>query len=236
MNQPSHDKDPNRPEHESSGLFSDDYEVKRENPYLKKNREKTAQAAKIAKEPKDPKEPKEPKIKKQKPVSPSARQSSPAASETDEEAGRRRTFSDFIFEHVKLLTAILTCIVILSLVIITDVTGWIEDYRIKQEQKDKTPLTLAHLRALCDRGQNILWTDMTGYARFDTDVTDDSVTWKFKVIASDYSDAELEVWISGVDTAHAPTYAYLYDLMTGERMNLNKDNLDLFLDKLEELN
>ncbi len=204
----------------SSDSLSEDTppEVKRENPYLRKNREKPQ------KPPKSPKAPREP--------------ASSAVPATDgETAGNgNRTFSQFIFEHVKLLTAILTCLVILSLVIITDVTGWIEDYQFKQEQKDKTPLTLSRVRALTDRGQDIIWDDLANYARFDTDAQDDSVTWKFKVVNTGIEGAELELWISGVNTSHTPTYVRLYDMMSGESMDLNKQNLDLFLDKIEEMN
>ncbi len=220
MNSSNRDNETERPESESEGLFSDPSPVKRENPYLRKNREKAVKADKT------------PKPKKE--VSPRPVNSEGGNDPVEEEA-RKRTFSDFMFEHVKLITAVATCLVILSLVIITDVTGWVEDIRLKQEQKDKTPLTLAHVRALCDRGQNIVWSDMTGYARYDAESVEDSITWKFKVNNTGLANAELEIWMSGVDTAHAPTYVYLYDLMSGERIDLNKDNLDLFLDKLEAL-
>ncbi len=250
MNQPNRDKDTETTEVTSDGLFGDTPPVKRENPYLRKNREKAAKAASetdtavsdasasdTASSDKAPAKRENPYLRKNREKAVKAEKTHTAPqdipADEDDEGGRRRTFSDFIFEHVKLITAIATCLVILSLVIITDVTGWVEDIKMKQEQRDKTPLTLAHVRALCDRGQNITWQDLTGYVRMDTDVTDDSVTWKFKVGKTGLKEADLELWISGVNTTREPTYVYLYDLMAGERIDLNKDNLDLFLDRLE---
>ncbi len=227
-----------QPDHES------EYEVKRENPYLRKNRKKNAES----KSKESPHEPAADSIAE--PVtdapsvsenestpapSPRRRQSAAkdrATSSHSSEGDHKSTFSDFIFEHIKLFTAILTCLLILSLVFITDVTGWLNDIKVKLEQNDKTPLTLSHVRALTNRGDYITWIDMTDFVRYDTDVVDDSITWKFKVNAADLPDAELELWISGVDTDHSPTYVYLYDFNTGERMNLNKDHLDVFLDKI----
>ncbi len=234
MNEPNRDQENKLTEVESDGLFPSEPETRRENPYLRKNREKAAQAAKAEKA-KQKKE-KKPRSAVEPPADAQESTKDPSPNpiqDPDDTPARRRTFSDFIFEHIKLITAVLTCLCILSLVIITDVTGWVEDIKMKQEQKDKMPLSLAHVRALCDRGQNIIWSDMTAYVRFDTDVTDTSVTWKFKVVNTDLKNAELELWISGVNTALTPSYVYLYDLMSGERIDLNKENLDLFLDKLE---
>ncbi len=198
---------------QSGGLFGEEIEVKRENPYLRKNKVKNTSP------------PKPPKPKREKPVKESS--AAEPDGEDDREGGRRRTFSDFIFEHVKLITAILTCLVILSLVFITDVTGWIEDIRLKQEQEDKIPLTMAHVRALNERGDPITWSDMSRYVRYNVTDADQSITWTFKV-----KDTDFEVWISGVDTAHDPVYVYLYDFETDTRMDLNKDNIDVFLQKL----
>ncbi len=136
----------------------------------------------------------------------------------------KRTFSDFWFEHVKLFVAILTAIAVLSLVIITDVTGWVDDIREKIAQKETVPLSMEHVRALSDRGA-ITWEDMRRYERYNTNTANESVTWCFYVEGTHY-----EVWISGVDTAQNPTYVYLYDMSTGEHMDLQKDILDLFLD------
>ncbi len=194
------------PASESGGLFSDDFEsqpVKRENPYLRKNKEKTTRAP-------------EPE-----------RESAPPPPSDTPAVPRHRTVSDFIFEHVKLFTAILTVVVILSLVLITDVIGWVADIREKQEQADKTPLTLRHIEALWMREDPVTWGDLAGYVRYRENRAEDSITWYYQVKGT-----ALELWISGAGTTYNPTYVYLYDLDSGERMDFNKDDLYLFLDKL----
>ncbi len=142
--------------------------------------------------------------------------------------GKRRSFSDFVFEHIKLFAAVLTALVVLSLVIITDVTGFVRDIREDIAQKDKIPLSMKHLYALWERGTPITWEDMRRYVRYNTNTANESVTWYFEVEGTDY-----EVWISGVNTAQNPTYVYLFDMSTGDRMDLQKDNLDFFLDSAD---
>ncbi len=212
MNQP--EREPNRDPQEGSesgGLFSDDYEIKRENPYLRKNRHKA--------EPEGSTKP----PRRSKPATGDAPTD---ATEADAPHRRRRTFSDFIFEHIKLIAAVLTALVVVSLVIITDVTGWIEQLQAYQIQQDKKDLTMAHVRALVEKEDPIIWSDLTDYARYNTSTAENSVTWYFEVKGTTY-----ELWISGMDTTMSPKYVYLYDLSTGDRMDLNRDNqLDRFLD------
>ncbi len=211
MNEPERDanRTPEEPT-ESGGLFSDDYEVKRENPYLRKNRQKRKAA----------------ETSMSAPTSRTEEESPSAESEPTAAPRARRTASDFLFEHVKLIAAVLTALVVISVVIITDLTGWVETIREKQEQADKTPLSMNHLRALVERDDPITWSDLSGYVRYKTNVSENSVTWHITVEGTAY-----EVWISGVDTALKPTYVYLYDLSTGDRMDLTKDDdLDRFLD------
>ncbi len=227
------DRDPNRasqeepaPEvsNEAGGLFSDDYEVKRENPYLRKNRSKPEPAPKPLKPSKTtniPKTPRQPS--KTGSSAPASGHAAPMEPETGYR--RRRTFSDFLFEHVKLFVAILSILLVISLVIITDLTGMVDHLREKREEENKLELTMKHVQALTDRGAPITWSDMARFQRYNTSRADNSVTWYFEIPGTVY-----EVWISGVDTEHLPTYVYLYDLSTGDRMDLNKDDLDRFLD------
>ncbi len=218
------DRDP-QTSNESGGLFSDDYtEVKRENPYLRKKKDKPAP------------EPKPEKPQKSRPVKPEKTAvSAPdrvsfgspvhdSIASATESPRKRKTLADFYFEHVKLITAVVTIILVLSLVVITDVVGFVQDFAERQEQKDKIPLTMAHVEALAEKSEPVTWSDMARYARFNISTGEDSVTWYFEVQGTDF-----EVWISGVSTAKPPTYVQLRNLMTGEYMDLNKDNFDLFM-------
>ncbi len=219
------DRDP-KPE---GGLFSEDYESpKRENPYLRKNREKS----KPAREPKPKKEPRSVKTRADKLTddkTPSdaslhtVRESSdPAVG--DEGYRHRRTVSDFLFEHAKLIAAVLTICVVLSLVLITDVVSWLESTITAAQDDEKEPITLTYVEGLTEKAEPITWSDFTRFRR-ETMTTDNSVTWVLEVEGTDF-----EVWISGVGTQYAPTYVYMYDMNTGERMDLNEDDFRLFVD------
>ena len=195
------------------GLFSDDYEApKRENPYLKKNREKA----------KAEKAPKPAKPKREKPISPV-----PAEDVTEDTAEegyvRKRTFSDWMFEHVKLIATIATVLVVLSLVLITDVVGMVEDLIVQSQQADKEELTLTYVKGLSEKSAPITWSDLDQFRR-DESAADGSVTWMISVKGGAY-----EVWISGVSTSKQPTYVYLFDMKTGDRMILGQDNFDAFI-------
>ena len=106
---------------ETEGLFQENETPKRENPYLKKNREKAKPEKTSVRE--------------------SERSFAPAAAPAQGEGKigytSKRTFSDWMFEHVKLIATIATILVVLSLVLITDVVGMIEDMVFQTQQSDK---------------------------------------------------------------------------------------------------
>ena len=185
-----------------NGLFSDDYEPpKRENPYLKKNREKA-------------------RLQKSSELQPPKR-TPPVGSEGGYTC--RRTFSDWMFEHVKLIATIVTIIVVLSLVLITDVVGAVERAIAKSKQADKQEITLTYVEGLSELGQPITWNHLEEFRRDETKAKD-SVTWMLPVKGTDY-----ELWISGYSTDKAPVYVYLFDMRTGDRLVLGKEDLDAFV-------
>ncbi len=198
-NEPNRDREPT-----SEGLFPDESytEVKRENPYLRKNRKKV-----------------EPQSQKT---------GSPLAESTDDtpldDAGEHRR-SNFFFEHVKLITAILTSLVILSLVFVTDIVDIVQNFATRQEQADQSPLTMDYVEALTHKSEPIIWEDLSRFRRYDSSEAKNSVTWFFKVSGTPY-----EVWISGVSTKQTPTYVHLYDMTSGRVLDLNKGNLSDFLE------
>ena len=193
------------PQDSRDGLFPEEEQApKRENPYLKKNRE-------AAKSPKSKKE-------------------SPAYTEIDraesDEDGyvRKRTFSDWMFEHVKLIASIATILVVLTLVLITDVVDVVEDLITQSQQADKEELTLTYVHGLSEKSSPITWADLDPFRRDETKA-DSSVTWMIPVEGTQY-----EVWISGVSTSKQPVYIYLYDMKTGDRMVLGEENFEAFVE------
>ena len=212
--------DNDRNQNEDGGLFFEDYETpKRENPYLRKNREK-AKSEKSKPE----------KPKREKPVPP-AEPSDERPAENPAEVSaegegyvRKRTFSDWMFEHVKLIAAIATVLVVLALVLITDVVDVVEDLITQSQQADKEELTLTYVKGLSEKPAPITWSDLDKFRRDETRA-DGSVTWMIEVRGTAY-----EVWVSGVDTVRQPLYVYLYDMETGDRMILGKEDLDAFIE------
>ena len=212
----------NRDPSEEGGLFSENYEVpKRENPYLKKHREKAkAEKAEKAAQP-----------KREKPVRAAEEvtlPSDPVESEDivpadGEESPRKRTFSDRMFEHVKLIATIATVLVVLSLVLITDVVGVVEDLIYQSQQASKEELTLTYVQGLAEKSTPITWDDLDKFRRDETKAAD-SITWMVPVKGSGY-----EVWISGVSTSKRPTYVYLFDMKTGDHMVLGADDFEAFI-------
>ena len=195
------------------GLFSDDYETpKKENPYLKKNREKAR--AEVSSKP-----------RRERPAREEVSREAPTVSETDDGRGytHKRTFSDWMFEHVKLIATVATVLVVLSLVLITDVVGMVEDLITQSQQADKEELSLNYVKGLAEKATPITWTDLEKFRR-DESKAADSVTWMLPVEGTAY-----EVWISGIGTTRAPTYVYLYDMNTGDRMVLGQDDFDAFI-------
>lgn len=216
---------------QNGGLFSDEYEApKRENPYLKKNRDK-AKAEKAPKPPKEKKskaapEPESPYVAvEDKPLYPEEKR--PAATPAREEGGyvRKRTFSDWMFEHVKLIATIATILVVLSLVLITDVVGVVENLITQSQQADKEEITLTYVKGLSEMGQPIAWQNLDKFRRRESKATD-SITWMLEVEGTDY-----ELWVSGVSTDKPPVYVYLYHMRTGDRLVLGEEDFDRFIEE-----
>ena len=209
---------------QNGGLFSDEYETpKRENPYLKKNREK-------AKAEKAPKPPKEKKTKPAEADSPYvAVEDKPAytpAPPIREEEGytRKRTFSDWMFEHVKLIATIATVLVILALVLITDVVDVVHNLVTQTQQAEKEEISLTYVKGLSEKSEPITWGDLERF-RHDQTKASDSITWMLPVRDTDY-----ELWISGVSTDKPPVYVYLYDMRTGDRLVMGGEDFDAFIE------
>ena len=212
---------------QNGGLFSDEYEApKRENPYLKKNRD-MAKAEKT-------------KAKKEKPAEVAsayvATEDKPMAAEeapvsrpvytlAREEGGyvRKRTFSDWMFEHVKLIATIATILVVLSLVLITDVVGIVENLITQSQQADSEAISLTYIYGLTQKSEPIQWRDFEKF-RHKVSKADDSVTWKLEV-----GDTQYELWVSGADMSKPPSDVWLIDWNTGDRMILGEDDLEQFL-------
>ena len=202
------------------GLFSDDYEVpKRENPYLKKNRVK-AKTEKKEREGRDPIKIGERPSAESADKPGSGRKGAPANG-----AGytHKRTFSDWMFEHIKLIAAILTAIVILTLVLVTDVVEIVGDLITQSQQAEKEELTLTYVKGLTEKSAPITWNDLERFRR-DESKAQDSVTWMLSVKGGQY-----ELWISGVSTNRTPSYVYLFDMKTGDKMILGEDDFDTFI-------
>ncbi len=214
-----------RNDENQGGLFSDDYEVpKRENPYLKKNREK----AKAEKAPKPEKPMREKPARVSEESSHVATADKPirsrSADVSDEEGyTRKRTFSDWMFEHVKLVATIATILVVLSLVLITDVVGVVENLITQSQQADKEEITLTYVQGLTEKSSPVTWNDLEKFRR-DESRAQDSVTWMLSVSGGQY-----ELWISGVSIDKMPTYVYLFDMKTGDKMILGEDDFDTFI-------
>ena len=210
---------------QNGGLFSEEYEApKRENPYLKKNRDK-AKAEKAPKEKKtQPAEAESPYVATEdKPLYPVDQ---PAPAPAREEGGyvRKRTFSDWMFEHVKLIATIATILVVLSLVLITDVVGVVEKIITQTQQADKEAITLTYVKGLSELGQPITWGHLDKFRRDETGGKD-SVTWMLEVEGTDY-----ELWVSGVSTEKPPVYVYLFHMRTGDRLVLGEEDFDAFIE------
>lgn len=210
---------------QNSGLFSDEYEApKRENPYLKKNREK-------AKAEKAPKPPKEKKTKPAGTESPyvaiedkPSYTPAPPVREEGEGYVHKRTFSDWMFEHVKLIAAIATALAILALVLITDVVDVVHNLITQTQQAEKEEITLNYVKGLSEKSSPITWEDLKKF-RYDQTKASDSITWMLSVKGTDY-----ELWISGVSTEKPPVYVYLYDMRTGDRLVIGEEDFDAFIE------
>ena len=209
-------------DNEQNGLFPKDYEPpKRENPYLKKNREKVKKEKPAKVEP-----PYVPVEDKPAPTDPHTYDTPSSYDDPDREVGytHKRTFADWMFEHVKLIATIATIIVVLSLVLITDVVSIVENLITQTQQADKEELSLRYVEGLSEMSQPITWENLEKFKRDETKATD-SVTWMIPVEGTGY-----ELWVSGVSTKKPPTYVYLYDMRTGDRLVLGEEDFDAFIE------
>ena len=187
------------PQDEKNSFFSDETEApKKENPYLKKKREKEALAQPLP--------------------------ASEMLTDAKEDGYvHKRTFSDWMFEHVKLIATLATILVVLSLVLITDVVDVVEDLILQGQQADKEELSLTYVKGLSEKTGPVTWSDLAKFRR-DENKTENTVTWMIPVKGTSY-----EIWVSGVDTSKSPSFVYLYDMQTGERMILGEDDFDAFI-------
>lgn len=208
---------------QNGGLFSDEYEApKRENPYLKKNREKAkAEKSKREKTVSEVDSPHRTIASEDKPVRGS---SAPGYATSEVSYVHKRTFSDWMFEHVKLIATIATILVVLSLVLITDVVSIVENLVTQTQQADKEDLTLNYVKGLSEMSQPITWDNLEKFKRDETKAQD-SVTWMIPVKGTDY-----ELWVSGISTEKPPVYVYLYDMDTGDRLVLGEEDFDAFIE------
>ncbi len=207
------DRDPYQ--YDEGGLFSEADSPKRENPYLRRSREKAAakEAAHIEREARRAaKHSARPTAEGQAPAEPARPR-------------RRKTFSDFMFEHVKLVTALITSLVILGLVVALPLVGVIGERIAEIQAERKDPLTLDYVERLTELDRLIVWQDLDQFHSYSTSTAKDSVTWRIRVEGTRY-----EVWISGVATDKPPTYVYLYDMASDGFMDLNKDDFDAFIE------
>ena len=207
----------NENQNEGGGLFSDDYEApKRENPYLKKNREKAKAEKKQAKQAQMTATPREEFTAVEEPA--------PRVSPVEEgESPRRKSFSDWMFEHVRVIAALATVVVVLSLVLITDVVSIVENMVTQSQQADKEELTLNYVKGLTEKSTPITWADLQKF-RYDSTDAKGSITWMLPVKGTSF-----ELWISGVSTDKPPVYIYLYDMRTGDRLVIGEEDFDTFI-------
>ena len=212
---------------QNGGLFSDEYEApKRENPYLKKNRDKAKAEKTKAKKEKPAEAASAYVATEDKPMTAEeAPVSRPVYTPAREEGGyvRKRTFSDWMFEHVKLIASIATILVVLSLVLITDVVGIVENLITQSQQADSEAISLTYIYGLTRKSEPIQWRDFEKF-RHEVSKADDSVTWKLEV-----EDTQYGLWVSGADMSKPPSDIWLIDWNTGDRMILGEDDLEQFL-------
>ena len=216
----------NENQNEGGGLFSDEYEApKRENPYLKKNREK-AKAEKKQEKQKQQVQTTDALRGEVTAVEWPAEQTAERVTHAEEnEAPRRKSFSDWMFEHVRVIAALATVVVVLSLVLITDVVSIVENMITQSQQADKEEPTLNYVKGLTEKSTPITWADLQKF-RYDRTDAKDSVTWMLPVKGTSF-----ELWISGVSTDKPPVYIYLYDMRTGDRLVIGEEDFDTFIEE-----
>ena len=205
------------------GLFSEDYEAqKRENPYLKKNREK-AKAEKSRRKKGNSAESGGVSETRNPWAEDMLMETKNISRPEEPPYERKRTFSDWFFEHVKLIAAIATILVVLMLVLVTDVVDVVEDLITQSQQADKEEITLTYVKGLAEKSSPVTWSDLDAFRRDESRVLD-SVTWMLTVEGGQY-----EIWISGVSVNRAPTYVYLFDMISGDKLILGEEDFDTFI-------
>jgi hypothetical protein len=130
-----------------------------------------------------------------------------------------------MFEHVRVIAALATVVVVLSLVLITDVVSIVENMITQSQQADKEELTLNYVKGLTEKSTPITWADLQKF-RYDRTDAKDSVTWMLPVKGTSF-----ELWISGVSTDKPPVYIYLYDMRTGDRLVIGEEDFDTFIEE-----
>lgn len=231
-------------ENREGGLFSDDYEIpKRENPYKKKKKtEQTEDKADAYVHCEDhPVEAKRENPYKRK--TPTSRPAKTAVDDEDRELQSQsasRTYHDrdgvhlekyekslkdrwdeFIFNHVKLICFIGGVVFLLLFISAPAIYYGIQDAREQAEQETKDPLTMNYVKGLADKTEPITWSDLVSFP-YDETSSSDSITWMIKV-----EDTEYEIWISGANTRNLPTYVYLFDMRTGDKVDLTQGLTEL---------
>ena len=218
-------------ENREGGLFSDDYEIpKRENPYKKKKKapEDPAEVY-VHTEDKPPKPKRENPYKRRTQREKDTVQPEREVFQSDEKGDHlpprhkslRDRWNDFIFNHVKLICFIGGVIAVLLFIAAPAIYYGVQDAKEQAEQEAKPPLTMNYVMGLADKSEPISWIDLVRFP-YDETVTSDSVTWMLKVKDTDY-----EIWISGSSTQTLPTYVYLYDMTTGDKVDLTEGLLAL---------
>jgi hypothetical protein len=130
-----------------------------------------------------------------------------------------------MFEHVKLIAAIATIVVVLSLVLITDVVGLVEQMITQSQQADREEISLTYVKGLTEKSSPITWTDLERF-RYDESDAKNTVTWMLPVEGNQY-----QLWISGVSTDKPPMYVYLFDMRTGDRLVIGEEDFDAFIEE-----
>jgi hypothetical protein len=103
------------------------------------------------------------------------------------------------------------------------VVGVVENMIFQSQQEEKELLTLNYIQGLSEKSEPVTWDDLDRFRR-DESRASDSVTWMIAVKGGQY-----ELWISGVSVNKKPSYVYLFDMRTGDKMVFGEDDLDTFL-------
>ena len=139
----------------------------------------------------------------------------------------RERWSDFWFEHVKLIVFIISMAVLVMLLgpfSVFRIAEWVEQAQT-QHQMETEAVTMGYVQALADAAVPLEWDDFSRFYHEEhtSDADGGSVSWILPM-AEDF-----EIRISGSDTATRPDFVYLYDMRTGGRMDLRVESVTVFL-------